>query len=62
MPYKLENQEIYWEVCLSQCPKSAIQKDANGHYLIDQRLCHSCFYGKLPQFIQQQECSHSLHS
>jgi hypothetical protein len=26
MPYKLENQEIYWEVCLSQCPRAAIQK------------------------------------
>jgi hypothetical protein len=26
MPYKLENQEIYWEVCLSQCPRAAIQQ------------------------------------
>jgi hypothetical protein len=62
MPYKLENQEIYWEVCLSQCPRAAIQKSPNGHYLIDQNLCHNCLYAKFPKFLQQQESSHALHN
>ncbi|OYQ65144.1 hypothetical protein B9G53_08605 [Pseudanabaena sp. SR411] len=62
MPYKLENQEIYWEVCLSQCPKAAIQLGSSGHYLIDQHLCNRCLYAKFPKFLQQQESSHALHN
>jgi len=62
MPYKLENQETYWEVCLSQCPKAAIQKNLNSHYSINQSLCDSCIHAKFSKFLQQQEYSHALHN
>jgi len=56
MPYTIENQYISWEVCQSHCPKGAIQQDANGRYLIDQRACKDCLHASSSQGLSS--CSH----